>query len=236
MQATTVEVLSMLGSWFSGLGAILAVLYAIKVNQPQVGARISDIEYYGDCGFTIDIFNNKSVNAHISYIRLVEKRHFNIGHDLPSKFSHYGVLDNSDKRQCERINIVVEPGAHMQFKFSASKLLNAYCELQDIQQVTSMTRMIRAQIAIHLTNGNVTYVELPRSQYQKMKNVLFKAACNRIDSAIELGNRYFPNGYSFKHIQQQQTRILNDYEYAYKRQMYLQQPKGISTDDFWNNK
>jgi len=235
MQATTVEILSMLGSWVSGIGAISAVIYAIRVIQPKIGARISDVNFYNEGRFIIDVFNDKSVNSHISYVRLVKKTKFNFSHGLPSQFSHNSILLDYKNKQHERVNITVEPGGHTQFKFSASSLLDAYCELQDIRKVSGMTNMVKAQIAIYLTNGSVKYVELPKSQYQKMKNVIFKAADNRVNTAIKLGRLNYLDHYSFEDITRMQNDMLNDYENTYKRHLYLLPPKGITMEDFWNN-
>jgi len=236
-----IEVLTMLGSWVSGLGAVSAVIYAIRVNQPKLNIIISSKIFNDEGDFTVDVFNNKMIISHISHIRLVAKKSFLESKLNPTKFSNHPIIkpspNNKSLRQSQRLNIKIESGAYEQFHFSGQSLLNAYADFCDIKSPTSMTRMVKAQIVVYLTNGSTCRIDLPKSQYQKIKNRMLLPIDQRLSEICNLGiNRSFPKDYSLDHKYKIIEDNLNTYERALKRHYYLQLPRGITDDDFWNNR
>jgi hypothetical protein len=225
MESSTIEILSMLGSWVSGIGTISAVIYAINVNKPRVSAIVSDIKFNDNGDFTIDVHNKSAISAHISHIRLVPA--WSISHKAIDKniFSENIILKGSDKRQYERLNIEVKPGMYQQFEFSAFTLLKAYCEFCQISKANKMMRMVRARIAIYLTTGAVCYVDLPKSQYQKIKNSMLIPVEERVGN---LSIKNFPADYDEELRNKFITQDLDVYEYALRRHKYITLPLGIS--------
>jgi len=173
MESSMIEILTMLGSWVSGIGAVSAVIYAMKANQPKLNATVSSTVFNDEGDFTLDVFNNKAITAHISHVRLTPKRIFFRNTIHPTKFSRHSIIKSNQKRQSERLNIEIEPGAYKQFNFSGQSLLNAYCDFCNISKPEKMIRMVKAEIVIYLTNGSKCQIALPKSQYQKIKNAMF---------------------------------------------------------------
>ncbi|EOB6680446.1 hypothetical protein ACHELU_004474 [Vibrio vulnificus] len=236
MKSSLVEILSMIGTWFSGVGAFSAVLYAINVNRPKVKAIISEIGVGEDCEFTVDVFNVKPVTAHISHVRLVEASFFSYRKIQPNVFSRSSIINNLSKRQCERLDIEVKSGDYARFEFSAKSILDAYCEFCDIRSPVGMLRMKKAKIAIFLSNGTVCYIDLPKSIYQKMKNVMMTPIHRRITELCKLGpTACYPPHYTEDHKRDLCTRSLDEYESALRRHSYLELPYGIKSKHFRSN-
>lgn len=232
-----IELLSMLGSWVSGVGTVGAVLYAMNINKPKVKAFISDVKYGEDGDFTIDIYNERAMSAHISHIRLVPIWKMKSGKINKTRFSHNSIIKGSEKRQHERLNIEIKPGMFEQLDFSASSLLKAYCEFCPISSADKMMRMARARLEIYLTTGAVCYVNLPRSQYQKIKNALFIPALRQVDILADRnGYCRFPQDYTEERKSEIYKRALDNYESALRRHQYVLLPSRISISDFWNNR
>ncbi|MCX7127980.1 hypothetical protein [Aeromonas sp.] len=232
-----IDLLSMLGSWVSGVGTVGAVLYAININKPKVKSFVSDVKHGEDGDFTIDIYNERAISAHISHIRLVPTWTMKYGKVKKTRFSHNSIIKGSDKRQHERLNIEIKPGMFEQFDFSASSLLKAYCEFCSISSADTMMRMTKARLAIYLTTGSVCYVDLPKSQYQKIKNSMFLPVKRRIESYTKIDfHLHFPSDYTEEHKGNIYKSELDAFELASRRHKYILLPFGISTDDSLNNR
>lgn len=232
-----IDLFSILGSWVSGVGTVSAVIYAMNINKPKVKAVISDVKHSEDGEFTIDIYNERAISAHISHIRLVPIWTMKYGMAKKTRFSQNSIIKGSDKRQHERLNIEIKPGMFEQIDFSARSLLKAYCEFCPISRADTMMRMVQARLAIYLTTGAVCYVSLPKSQYQKIKNALFIPAQRQIDDLIDLdGYSSFPQDYTEEHKSAIYKRALDNYESALRRHKYVLLPFGISMSDFLNNR
>jgi len=231
-----IEILTMLGSWVSGIGAVSAVIYAMKANQPKLNAVVSSTIFNDEGNFTLDVFNNKSITAHISHIRLAPKGLFLRNKIHPTKFSHHSIIKSHQKRQSERLNIEVEAGAYKQFEFSGQSLLKAYCDFCDISNPNKMIKMVEAQIIIYLTNGSKCYIDLPKSQYQKIKNAMFIPITRKVEEVFIIGvYNNFPADYTTEHKDKLLEQYLDEYEFSYKRHFYIELPRGISMNHFWNN-
>jgi hypothetical protein len=236
MDSSMIEILTMLGSWVSGIGAVSAVIYAMRANQPKLNAIVSSTVFNDEGDFTLDVFNNKAITAHISHIRLVPKDLFLKNKFHPTKFSRHSIIKSNQKRQSERLNIECELGAYKQFEFSGQSLLNAYCEFCDISKPNKMMRMVKAQIVIYLTNGSKCYIDLPKSQYQKIKNAMLIPITRSLSESFRVGiYNNFPADYSNERKDSHIINRLVQYEYAYKRHLYVQLPKGITLEHFFNN-
>ncbi|MCS0433781.1 hypothetical protein [Vibrio diabolicus] len=236
MKASTVEILSMLGSWFSGIGAFSAVFYAMNVNRPKLKAKVSKIIFGDDGEFSIDVYNLKPVTAHISHVRLIRSSLVNIKKQQPNKFSTNSLFVDETCRQSERLDIEVQSGGYHRFNFSAKSILDAYCELSDIKEPVGMQRMIKAKVAVYLSNGSVCYVPLPKSIYQKLKNVMLLPIHRRVEAFCQKDVTFrFPPDYTVEHKQEICKRMLDEYEKALRRHSYLELPIGINTQHFWAN-
>ncbi|MGI2259905.1 hypothetical protein [Shewanella sp. GXUN23E] len=236
MKASTVDILSMLGTWFSGLGAFSAVFYAMNVNRPRLKARVSEIKFGEDGEFSIDVYNFKPVTAHISHVRLVQASLISRRKQSPSRFTHSSLFVDDPYRQSERLDIEVQSGGYHRFNCSAKSIFDAYCEISDIRSPVGMQRMFKAKIAIYLSNGSVCYVPLPKSIYQKLKNVMLVPIYRRVETLCRTDDiARFPKDYTAEHKQEICMRILDEYEAAMKRHSYLELPLGIHDNHFWNN-
>lgn len=231
-----IDILSMLGSWVSGIGTVSAVLYAMDINKPRVKALVSDIKFNDEGDFTIDIYNERAISAHISHIRLIPAWSMKHRKTKKTRFSENSIIKGSSKKQYERLDIEVQPGMYQQINLSASSLLKAYCEFCPISRADKMMRMTKARLAIYLTTGSVCYVDLPKSQYQKIKNAMFLPVERRVDSYTAIDFHWnFPSDYTEKHKDSIYKRELDEFERASRRHKYILLPFGISKDDFWNN-
>ena len=236
MKASTVDVLSMLGTWFSGVGAFSAVLYAMNVNRPKLKARVSEVKFSDDGEFSIDVYNLKPVTAHISHVRLVQASLFSRTKLSPSKFSLSTLFVDEPFKQSDRLDIEVQSGGYHRFNYSAKSILDAYCEISDIRSPVGMQRMVKAKIAIYLSNGSVCYVPLPKSMYQKLKNVMLLPIYRRVEDLCRADSTVrFPKDYTAEHKQEICKRMLDEYEAAMRRHSYLELPFGICMKHFWNN-
>jgi hypothetical protein len=236
MKASTVDILSMLGTWFSGVGAFSAVLYAMNVNRPKLKARVSEIKFGDDGEFSIDVYNLKPVTAHISHVRLVQASLFSRRKQSPSKFSLSSLFVDEPCRQSDRLDIEVQSGGYHRFNCSAKSILDAYCEISDIRSPVGMQRMVKAKIAIYLSNGSVCYVPLPKSMYQKLKNAMLLPIYRRVEELCRTDSTVrFPKDYTAEHKQEICNRMLDEYEAAMRRHSYLELPFGIHMKHFWNN-
>lgn len=232
-----IEILTMLGSWVSGIGAVSAVIYAMNANQPKLNATVSSTVFNDEGDFTLDVFNNKPITAHISHIRLAPKGLFLRNKINPTKFSRHSIIKSNQKSQSERLNIEVEAGAYKQFEFSGQSLLEAYCDFCDISKPNKMIRMVEAQIVIYQTNGSKCYINLPKSQYQKIKNAMLIPKTRRISDIFRIGiYNNFPADYTREHKDKLLEEYLDDYQLAYRRHFYIELPRGISMNHFWSNK
>lgn len=229
--------LSMLGSWVSGIGTVGAVLYAMNINKPKVKAIVSDVKYGEDGDFTIDIYNERVISAHISHIRLVPLYSMRFKKVQKNKFSHYPIIKGSEKKQHERLNIEIKPSMFERIEFSACSLLKAYCEFCPIDRADTIMRMVRARLAIHLTTGAVCYVNLPKSQYQKIKNAMFIPIKRQVDELIRFNsNRLFSRNQTDEDKDEKYKIILDQFELALRVHNYVLLPFGISMNDFLNNR
>lgn len=237
MKASTVDILSMLGTWFSGVGAFSAVLYAMNVNRPKLKATVSEIKYDEEGTFSIDVYNLKSVTAHISHIRLVKHSPSTLSKQSPSTFSKHPILINTSRRQNERLDIEVKSGEYQRFSFSAKSILNAYCEISDIKNPVGMQKMVKAQIAIYLNSGAVCYIPLPKSQYQKLKNIMLLPIFRRVERLCSSNiTEASPEKYAEEHNDKTYQLMLDEYENAMRRHLYLELSSGIRMMHFWTNK
>ncbi|MBO2680166.1 hypothetical protein I6M56_15105 [Shewanella algae] len=227
MKASLIEILSMVGTWVSGLGAFSAVFYAINSNKPKITPVMGEFTGRFDDEFTIDLYNLKPITLHILHIRLVKHTTMSFKKE-PSNFSQRNILFNKNTEQCKRMNIEISTGEHYQFKFSVDSMLDAYCDFCDIKKPRKMLRMVKADIAFFLSNGSVCYIPLPNSTYQKMKESLLYVDMFALDGLLKLGpSRYFPKDYNDERVGENCKEMLDGYQYSLKRYYYTELPYGI---------
>ncbi|MFA0269918.1 hypothetical protein AB4490_24470 [Vibrio cyclitrophicus] len=223
MEASTIDFLNMLGTWFSGIGAFSAVLYAMTVNRPKLKAKLSKVGFSDDGDFSIDLYNSKPITAHISYVRLVKSSFINFKTPSPYRFKQRSLFVDQISAESERLVVEVRPGEHHRFNLSAKSILNAYCELSNIKKPKGMQRMVRAKIAIYLSNGSVCYAQLPKSIYQKLKNVMYTPISREVDGLLSSNDKSIC------------TRTLDSHDEAMRRHHYLVLPFGINDTHFYSN-
>ncbi|EAQ54279.1 hypothetical protein [Vibrio sp. MED222] len=236
MEATTVEVLSMLGTWFSGGGAFSAIIYAINTNRPKIKGKASCIEAGDEGNFTLDILNTKPILANISHVRLVEHSFLGVKKNNPSEYSRSSIIKNRPQRQCERLDLEIKPYSVIKLELSVKHILDAYCELCDIKEPIGMQRMKKARIAVFLYSGGVYYIDLPKSMYQSMKNVMLMQARRRINELETKGLKVCAEVNNWNgSLCELGAWALKEYEFALRRHYYLDLPYGIKEKHFRSN-
>lgn len=232
MGNATIEVLNMIGTWVAGIGTIAAVWYAMLVNTPKVKAAITVRRENSSGNLILDVFNSKHTNAHIAQIALVKKR-FRLFPIANSAAPHCESVLVKPEAGKHRLDITVTPGGYEKFEITGVQILSAYQSLYNMSTPNYAKRMVKAQISITINDGIVTYVDLPKSQYQKMKNLLLLPSQRTMQELEALGpERMFPKDYDKDHRQKLVERYNKEYQLALDRHEKIKLPRGIRHEHF----
>ena len=65
---------------------------------------------------------------------------------------------------------------------------------------------------------------------------MFIPITRRLSAVYRVGiYNNFPADYTKEHKDKLLEQYLDEYEFAFKRHFYIELPRGISMEDFWNN-
>ena len=150
---STIDVLTMLGSWFSGLGATAAVVYSVNINRSGLkcyAKRLSNQKI-----IKVEWINHKPVKAYITDIRLEL-----VDGSILSEHSSVRLTDYKEK-----LNVCIEPGQRDIITFAFDNLAQPYTVIFPWYKVSEFVTMPRVRISIYIMNGRRIDIALPDDFY-----------------------------------------------------------------------
>jgi len=216
----------MLGTWFSGIGAFSAVLYALHSNKPKL-----NINFRGQSN--LEIVNNQSVNAHINYIRLEFKNSFFKYLPPPSKFSPNRILMDYVLREDEVLGLKVLSGDLVNIKLNTDNIYRAYFKKHEYRQILIPRIMPKLQICIYLAGGKKYILDMPIAFYKDVQER------NIYKPKSDLQKLYDKNTKINFSSNQQRDQIYKDnldcYIAAYRADQLWKTPKSIFYIRAWKS-
>ncbi|WP_217525198.1 hypothetical protein, partial [Vibrio metschnikovii] len=160
MSQETLGIWTMLGTWFSGLGAFSAVLFVLYSNKPRL-----NIKFRGQS--KLEIVNQRPVNAHISHIYHeilgVPKSRF-------ANFSPYRILLDHSTREDEPLDKTVVSGEFFIVHLNTEELYKSYIKQCNYNRIEVPRHMPRMKICVRLTSGKVYKMNAPLSFYRDVQH------------------------------------------------------------------
>ncbi|EMS7752203.1 hypothetical protein ACIX9V_004401 [Vibrio vulnificus] len=213
MSQESLGIWTMLGTWFSGIGAFSAVLFALYSNKPRL-----NIKFRGQS--KLEIVNQRPVNAHISHIY-----HEIVGATKSqfSNFSPYRILLNDSKREDEPLDKTVVSGEFLIIHLSTDELYKSYVNKCNYNGIVIPKHMPIMKICIRLTNGKVYKLNAPMSFY---RDVQHRNIYKPEQDMMSLTNPNIKIGFSSDEIRLRYcSQTLERYMLAYKADMLWKLPK-----------
>ncbi|CAK1946073.1 hypothetical protein [Vibrio crassostreae] len=212
MSSDTLNILTMLGTWFSGLGAFSAVLFALHSNKPRL-----DIKFGGH--FKLDIINKRPVNAHISYVY----REISGTPKMFGNFSPYRILLNHSTREDETLDKTIASGEFSVLHLDSDQLYKSYIKQCDYGKIEFPKYMPKMKICVRLTTGKVYKINVPQSFYKDIQQINIYGPEQKLMSLLDpnkINNfRSMPMRLAYS------TQTLTRYISAYKADMLWKLPK-----------
>ena len=213
MSQETLGIWTMLGTWFSGLGAFSAVLFALYANKPRL-----NIKFRGQS--KLEIVNQRSVNAHISHIY-----HEIVGAPKSrfANFSPYRILLDHNTREDEPLDKTVVSGEFFVIHLNTGELYKSYIKQCHYNKIEVPTYMPRMKVCVRLASGKVYKMNAPLSFYRgvQQRNI-YKPE----QDIMSLTNPNIQSGFSsYESRLQYYSQTLERYMLAYKADMLWKLPK-----------
>ncbi|MEZ8627925.1 hypothetical protein AB6D75_19255 [Vibrio splendidus] len=207
---------SMLGTWFSGLGAFSAVLFALYSNKPRL-----KINFRGQS--KLEIANQRPVNAHISHVY-----HEIVGTPKSRfvSFSPYRILLDNNAREDEYLDKTVASGEFSVIHLNTDVLYKSYIKQCNYNKIEVPKYMPKLKICIRLSSGKVYKMDALLSFYSDVQHRNIDKPEQDIISLETLNiQRNFP---SDERRMQYYSQTLERYMLAYKADILWKLPKNKS--------
>ncbi len=144
----------MLASWFSGIGATAAVLYAVNTNRSGLKCYPKQLGHHKN-NIHIELFNHKPVKAHITDIRLELVDETKFGRDDSVSLSIYNDI----------IGMCMEPGQRFKLSLSYATFEDNHTKLFHWFKVENVPYMPRVRLSIYILNGKRIDIGMPFEFY-----------------------------------------------------------------------
>ncbi|EKO3590883.1 hypothetical protein [Vibrio metschnikovii] len=216
MSKDTLEILTMLGTWFSGIGAFSAVMFALHSNKPRL-----KVKFRGQS--KLEIMNQRPVNAHISHIyHLID----GTSDRRIGSFSPYRIILGNNSREDEALDQTVLSGEFSIIHLNSKVLIKSYIKQCQYSKVEVPKCMPKMYICVRLVTGKIYKLEAPLSFYKDVQYSYIDEPMRAIES---LTDSNVVRGPSFDAVRSEvYSHTLERYSAAYKANMLWTLPKNKS--------